>query len=541
LLGELLLPATVDPTTGIPVEVRVWEEADPHFAAVEAGQERTIDGATFDALARSGDGCDRLLVRWPVSRVPAERRDALRGCVILDTPGYDALADGHEDLLEAALPEADSVLWIGSLRLGFTPRDRNWMERVAVLARRDSLFFALNWMPPGGGTGSRLSSVRAALRELLDADVLLHPLAAEAGAVGSWPGKRIWSVPLWEAITAQLAAPGRRGRQAATALGLAAEVVEILDGNWTERAAVHAQGTAGLDWVRGRIAALRAAQADADEALAQAQASAATGITDAVSQARGTLWSRCDTTIERASAWTDDDSTRRMLAEHIVPLALDDCAHRIEDELTRVVSDLAARLDTVSAQIEPLPGARAVLPRLNGDGVRGAGGGFLSQGLARRLARLGKLGARAAEALAAAIIELGTRLYEVARWKPRLRSGLQRLLELPVTDEPVEDAVWRAWFGEEKRLPFAQLSRHAESAAREALDATRAAAERAFGARAGVLDAELRRLTSDRAAAERQLEEDRLRIAACRTRLSAARASSAENQHHAVSNPGSQP
>lgn len=534
VLGEAVLPATPGATTGVPVEVRWSDRAEPAFwTQFQDGGSRALTRDEFRAACLGGvPGVVRLRVDWPLSRRwESVREEELRGLVVVDAPGYNSCVREHAEILRDVLPEADAVVCFLNAIRGMTPEDLDFLRVVRRFgdgSPRHSL--VVNWMPPSGGS-ARLAEMQQRLTAGLGAEVELHALEKTTSDSRVY----LWSPAAWRTLAQVALSEERRKRIdeniAFVSTALLEELARALE--LTTRAAAVKEDELGK--LEQGIARLTSLRQRARSLLANSTREMNEAITRSVDEGRVALWSEADTAIGDAGRFTNATDCGIWVRQHLLPMHFETTSNKLSNALERIGDRVAREIEELfaDADLPELPevdladpqwqetrdlfarrGVHAAATELIGGQLAGFGGqggakaGFYNlskkviakvgkvfgkkfsrafyNNLGRMLRRVGLNGSVAIALGGAIILEGVAYVYGVARWKAKLRGVLQHTLDLPAEDEPVEDKLLRKLpvIGGEPEKPFNLLAKEARKAVDDAMTAS-----------AEILDKNLRRRT----------------------------------------------
>lgn len=537
LLGEHLLPATPEATTGVAVEIRFAEIDSPGFSGTtRQGETVPLDRGEFQAACLASGSWARLGVTWPVACVPAERvprREALRGLVLIDAPGYNSCRSEHSDILTAVLPEADAVVTMLNFRRGVTPEDTGFLKLLmsAGGVGAGTLHFGVNWLPTTGGE-KQLAAMEKVLARAFGESRPLAPLPV----VNQSEKAFIWSPVLWEALEDVALAPSRAQAITENTLHLSGSLLRQLEADLRDRLAVMGAKDAQLDLIRERIAEIRTLETQASQAIDQAETDMASVIDSTCRDTRDQLWAAIDEAIEEANRFTDASSCSAFVKTHLVPLHLSRSADTLKIRLWERSEQLGDELDRLHAELDEvrLPPIVIEGPQFGGlrdmlaakavkkgseeafkgylgqlGGAAGAKAGFVN--LAKKvtkhagelvgkrfsrefynqmggmLRRVGLNAGLATAAIGAVVVEIASYLYQVWRWKGHLRGMIQRALGLPPVDEPIEDRVLNL-LKKYRRPALEEMAENTREGLGESMAKTRELVAYNFGRRANGLE-----------------------------------------------------
>lgn len=532
LLGEPVLPATPGATTGLPVEVRWDERAEPAFSMVPwVGEPRELTREEFRAACLGGvEDAARLRVHWPNARRPQSiPASELRGLVVVDAPGYNSCVREHAEILQDVLPEADVAVSFLNAARGVTPEDLEFLRVVRRFgdgSPRQS--FVVNWLPPAGGT-ARLAEIQRRLAEGLGVELELYPL--ERTRSDSFV--RIWSDAAWRKVVDVSASPERHARIDENVAYVATGLLEELERALELKARVAAVQQDQLQAVEGAIDHIETLRRRAATVLADGTRDMHEAIGTVTDQGRKALWIEADAAISEAGRFTSATDCGIWVRQHLLPMHFETTSNNLSTGLERIGDRVARQIEELfaDAELPELPavhvddpqwqetrdlfarrGVHAAATELIAGQLAGFGGrggakaGFYNlakrvvskvgnvfgrtfsrtfyNNLGRMLRRVGLNGSVAIALGGAIVLEGVAYAYNVVRWKARLRGVLQHTLDLPADDEPLEDAFLRKLpiIGGKREKPFKLLVNEAHKAVDEAMSAS-----------AEILDKNLRR------------------------------------------------
>lgn len=538
LLGESLLPTSADATTAIPVELRIFDDRQPRYVLMRSdGERETVSKDRLRSACRGSEGIWRSQVWWPRERAMTGPDADLGGLVVLDTPGYNSCQQEHTEVLTHALPEADVVLWVLNFRRGFTPQDRAFGKLVTrgitPEELHERLLVAVNWVPEHGGD-RQLQKMRQAVEATFGVALPLVPLGRRARA----SSVEIWSAHLWSSIVERAHDPARRRLVRDHVFDLTRALVDQLAEEADLRIRVAHASADELKRLEQTIADLGGLLDQAAEEILTARTEMTQLAERLCSEVRDDLWQEADAQIDTAGRFTEAGECSAWVRDHLVPLQVGRAGDEIQASLEHRTEQLADKLEdlVVGAYELELPRVRVSGPQyeklrdvavgraaknlteyafmayLRGlGGAAGPKAGFVNlakrvvskagrlvgkrfkravyDNMGRTLRRIGISAGMAGAALAAIITEAAAYLYGVVRWKAHLRGVLQRALDLPAVDEPLEDKLLRRLplIGNKARLPFVVLKAEATESIREALQQTQLIVDENIGRRREVL------------------------------------------------------
>ena len=147
LINEKLLPVGVKPTTGMVSHFCFSNHQGRSFEAINKdGSVEEIDAEVFHELNLTPDEeLMRLVCR--------DYQPQKSGLNLFDTPGYNSLTPGHQEVLESFLGHSDVILFTCNYRVGFNQSDQELLTRIKELVDIDDtpIFLVLNRAPSGCG------------------------------------------------------------------------------------------------------------------------------------------------------------------------------------------------------------------------------------------------------------------------------------------------------------------------------------------------------------------------------------------------------
>jgi GTPase SAR1 family protein len=140
LLGELLLPAKLRPTTTTIIEISHGADVAVQVHEHDGSRRSISPGEIRDAVAVGGEGSERsrlVTIQHP-SRLLAN------GLVVVDTPGVNDLASLRQDITLGHLPAADAVMFVLDAKACFTESERLFLARDVLRSSVKRVMFVLN-------------------------------------------------------------------------------------------------------------------------------------------------------------------------------------------------------------------------------------------------------------------------------------------------------------------------------------------------------------------------------------------------------------
>lgn len=526
LIGQDLLPATADPTTGVSVELRFGDWDTPRFEAVQLdGSSEELSRDAFTARCREPAGARRLTVSWPaVQARPGCAPEALRGLVLVDAPGYNSCREEHTAVLAEVLPEADAVICLLNFRRGVTPEDEAFFDLIPQIAEDSPPpLLAVNWLPATGGDRQLANMTKAVQAHWPGA--VLQPLRLDEG-----PGRpRPWNDSLWAHLVERFRTPARRREAQLHAAQIARLLLGRIEESLAIRARVNALHEEHVATVERALTDLDRAHAAALARIEAAQQRADRGIDEWHEATRVLIRKEATAAIAEGGRFTEARSCAAFVRDHLLPHQMRVGEDRLRSLLGEVTQDLGTQLDGLTQEVDRLeaqalrlertPIEELVRDRLAAKGVEAAArklferylarmggaagmkGGIINlskrvvsriaavfdRSLSRRvydamgqtLKRLGISASRASGIIGTIVLEVAGYLYTTIRWKQKLRGAVDKALGFP-PDLPLEDSLIRAvafWRNGDSQPVLATLADQAKRHFGEAMDATRQAVD----------------------------------------------------------------
>lgn len=181
LLSKPLLPVSVAPSTGTVVHVILHSEPTTQFYGIySTATQGEITYEQFKALSLKPS---EDLLRLQVRTAPAV--DQHIGLQVFDTPGFNSMISGHEEVLRRFLPESDVVVFVVGYPTGFGVVEQDLLEIVGNSIATDQsipVVVAINRTPSGClPTDRRASEIMARASDCLKREP--HCLLVESAPV----------------------------------------------------------------------------------------------------------------------------------------------------------------------------------------------------------------------------------------------------------------------------------------------------------------------------------------------------------------------
>lgn len=552
LLGTPLLPATPDPTTGIGVEIRFSKMlSTPRFLVVARdGAERDISRDDFQSLCRDPRDVARLRLCWPMSELNpriGHNTGFLDGLVLVDSPGYNSLIESHGDILSDLIPEADALISLVDFRWGVRPVEKDFFETTRSVLGGDGLppvLVAVNHVPSDAtqAVTRKISAMRDQMAQVLKGPCEMFPLRSTK--VGDH--FEVFSDLLIDALRSIAESPIRR---AAVKIGtlnvLSSAIVSMLE-QALPRAEIEVADENKIMAMKMRVAEYRKANEDGNEEVSKFQAKVSGKLTKIAEAHQNNAWSKISSEIDDASRLWEKRQVHAFVFEHLIPCEISLASDAVQELFLAEFSGLENSLDGMvtsvdeigvpinptnddrnfrAAQILARRGASAAagaavrlfteyLAALGGAG--GVNAGFVNfakkavsktgqlggksfgrpvyRNVGRILRRFGITMSRVATVFVTVATEVVIKIYDVARWKKRLRAIVARILDIEDVGEPIEDWIIRkvAFWRKRTANPFTVLKDEAHAALTEAVAETRRVFEGNIKQRIGVIEDALR-------------------------------------------------
>jgi GTP-binding protein EngB required for normal cell division len=140
LLGEALLPVGVVPLTSVVTEIRYGPEPSAEVvyesgARHQVGIDSLADYVTEKGNPRNVKGVREVLIRFPSMWLES-------GVRLVDTPGIGSVYEHNTDVTQRYLPQADAVLFVGSVDQPMSRAELEFLESIRPYAAK--IFCLLN-------------------------------------------------------------------------------------------------------------------------------------------------------------------------------------------------------------------------------------------------------------------------------------------------------------------------------------------------------------------------------------------------------------
>jgi hypothetical protein len=186
LLGEALLPVGVIPLTSVVTEVRHGETVSARVV-FESGERREVppdalpDYATETRNPHNVKGVREVLISYPSPWLES-------GVRLVDTPGIGSIFEHNTDVTQRYLPQADAVLFVGSVDQPMSRAELDFLESIRPYAAK--IFCLLNktdYLSPDELQES-LAFSRRAIETALGVAVPIYPVSARFALEGKRVG-----------------------------------------------------------------------------------------------------------------------------------------------------------------------------------------------------------------------------------------------------------------------------------------------------------------------------------------------------------------
>jgi GTP-binding protein EngB required for normal cell division len=186
LLGESLLPVGVIPLTSVVTEVR-YGDAISACVVFESGERREVMPDTVQAYAteahnpRNVKGVREVLISYPSPWLE-------RGLRLVDTPGIGSVFEHNTDVTQRYLPQADAVLFVGSVDQPMSRAELDFLENIRPYAAK--IFCLLNKTDylSADEMHESLAFSRRAIETALGVAVPIYPVSARRALEGKRAG-----------------------------------------------------------------------------------------------------------------------------------------------------------------------------------------------------------------------------------------------------------------------------------------------------------------------------------------------------------------
>jgi hypothetical protein len=186
LLGEPLLPVGVIPLTSVVTEVRYGGSVSA-CVVFESGERRQVaidalhDYATETGNPRNVKGVREVLISYPSTWLES-------GVRLVDTPGIGSVFEHNTDVTQRYLPQADAVLFVGSVDQPMSRAELDFLESIRPFAAK--IFCLLNktdYLTPDELQES-LTFSRRVIETALGVSVPIYPISARRALDGKRNG-----------------------------------------------------------------------------------------------------------------------------------------------------------------------------------------------------------------------------------------------------------------------------------------------------------------------------------------------------------------
>ncbi|MBN3787221.1 dynamin family protein [Burkholderia sp. Ac-20353] len=350
LLGQDLLPASARPTTGVVTHVACRDEAaSRYFAIYRDATQEAIDYERFRALSETPDAD---MLRLQVRARPKAAGNV--GLHVFDTPGYNALMSGHEEVLMSFLPNSDVIVFVVGYRTGFGQSDQDLFEAIAAATAHDTtipLVLAINRVPEGcGPDDKRVAEIRR-----LAEDGLRRPLTLQLVASANRPasGAPLVQGPLaadalWDEVRGHAFDPAVLETVHAR---LAAAVCALLD----DADAVLEREEAGLSASADEAAAIahtleitRAARAESLREIERTMANLEAALPRLLESLAADAMQKVETDVLSADRWLGYPDCAEWIAGHCLPFEVRRIGRQIEAHMEVEMVALNRRLEEIA-------------------------------------------------------------------------------------------------------------------------------------------------------------------------------------------------
>ncbi|WP_152559185.1 dynamin family protein [Tumebacillus flagellatus] len=477
MLGQERLTASARPTTGTVIELMddLELEAEATFRVNEEATLESISRDRFHELSMHPDS-NLARLRLMVPQFPHE----LKGLRLFDTPGYDSLANEHEEVLKDFIPNSDVIVYVVSYRVGFKENDHQFMQYIQnVLQPTTEFVLVVNRVP---------SDVERSDRRILEivqhAEDSLHRslqyfLVPTVQQSPQGPPKPVLPVAadLWEYLKINLLSPQRQEALLHSLTHYQKDLLSLIQQEAEKTLAFAKANQAEKDAVASGIHTFLEQEEQIRMKIKMTFAKLNDQLPRLFNTATERIAIKLQAQIEEANKWTSQDECAQFVQAHSMPLLVRQETKTITEYLMRELERLDAEIESLlntavekfeyevrveAPSFEPLMisltrnvakdviGAGLVQFFAQYGGAGGAGAGVANaashglkvlgdafghtfsrsthNGLTSFLAKIGATSTRAISAAAIVFVEGAFFVYEALTWQGKLGKAIDRAL-----------------------------------------------------------------------------------------------------------------
>lgn len=346
-LGRKFLSAGARPTTGTVTWIEYGLSNRERLLAIN--RDATVEELSCEQFHGLSKNPDKNLLRLK-AELP-ETRQGYRGLSVFDTPGFNAIISEHAEVLREFLPESDVVVFPVSYKVGFGSSDQQLMELIGDVRKRFGFFpviLVVNRAPHGADEhDKRIAEIRLhaedSLHDSVELVIVESSLPTEDGE-GTLPE----TDHLWRKVRGVVFNEKRTEE-------LCWRLREAIRSFFVQRLSEIDTELAAADAGKGAISEL-----EEEKRRFDAQEEASYRVVDKymkrlelelpklIKHSAEKLMARVKAEISDANKWTDANSCKVYIFQHVLPFSTTGAVREIEDYLQEVFEQMDAELDEMA-------------------------------------------------------------------------------------------------------------------------------------------------------------------------------------------------
>lgn len=482
LIGHALIPMAAGPSTAAVIEIILGEDAEEKYSAVyrDASHE-VLHADKFKEYALMAPPSVQRLRVCAHTKAPE-----YKGLHIFDTPGYNSIAQEHQEILERFLPESDVIIFVNGYKSGFGQSDQDLYELVHEVADPDNsipVVFVINRVPLSvyPESDSRIKEIISNASDSLKRELkpLIIRSATENAVYQGDTNAANNALPdasvLWQQVS-QLVHTAERKTAVREKLKQALlELAENADKALERAEQIAIASNAELVQVESQVATLELARKNSLSEIAESMTRIASLLLKVLEREVTDIRKKLQNEILSSSKWLGAEDCAIWVAQHALPSAVKNIAKTLEftiyvelqelneklEEIAntaihQIESDVQVRSDASTDFAKSLgmelterlagAGINRLLRSIGGVGGDAAGMGNVVKMLSKRLGKLvGKTFSREfyedlgrmftkelmekMAVVVAVLIEVGIFIYEAQTWQKKLYNKVSEAID----------------------------------------------------------------------------------------------------------------